>query len=289
MPSAGDLPGAPDPAAPTTPFTRPDAGQDAGQDGDGPSALDDLFGEEQFRDYGELPTGSAAATVALTQASPAWVDPLDEGNVAPPRAPEIGISRTQKIMLWVAGSLVGVLALVALFLVGTRIPDLLGTAPVAVASASPSPSPTPTEIPIGPVAAGDYHWDELLGSECLDPYTGPWADDFTVVECSTAHAAQLVTRGSFDLGDDEFAPYPGIEALQSQINLLCTAPTVIDYAAAGKFDDIQFEASFAATPQEWSEGQKDYFCFVSRSSGDPLTGTVAIPPVAPVPSPSPSA
>ena len=254
------------------------------------SALDDLFGDAQFREYDRLPAQpGTAATVALTQAGPTWIDPLDEGNVAPPRTPDGGISRTQKVMLWVGGSLVAVLGLVALFLVGTRIPDLLGPAPAVLASATPTPTPTPTETPIGPAPPGEYHWDELLGGECVEPYTGPWADDFTVVDCSVDHAAQLVARGAFDLGGDEFAPYPGVEALQAKINLLCTSPSVIDYAAAGKFSDIQFEASFAATPQEWSEGQHDYFCFVSRISGDPIVGTVAVPPVVPAPSPSPSA
>ena len=265
------------------------------------SALDDIFGETQFRDYDAPPDpadgGAAVTTVLGTSGVPgssgAWPgsDSLSDAAVqdgsealtvavARIRSRPAGMSRLQVVLLWVGGSLVAVLALVALFLIGTRVPDLLGPAPAVLTTPSPTPTPTPTptEKPVGPVAAGEHAWDELLGGECLEPYTGPWAENFTVVDCGSDHAAQLVVRGTFDGGDDPQALYPGPDTLQAQINLLCTAPNVIDYPAAGKYSDVQFAASYAATPQEWAGGQHDYFCFVSRSSGEPITGTLAIPP-----------
>jgi hypothetical protein len=118
-----------------------------------------------------------------------------------------------------------------------------------------------------------------------------WAETFTVVDCATPHQAQMVHRGTFPAtaaapSTATPAPsstpsgYPGVPALQAQINLLCTAPGVIDLAVAGGYTDIQFQGAYAADAKEWDAGQHDYFCFVSRSSGQPLTNSVAGTPAA---------
>ena len=188
------------------------------------------------------------------------------------------------------------LALIGLFFLGTKLPEMFGSAPapasdtradVATASVSPSPSPSATPSPspsappvtavaaVGPLAPGSYSWEELRGGECLAGYESPWAEEFTVVDCAVPHPAQMVHRGVF--GADDASDYPGIDALQAQINLLCSAPAVIDFAAAGAYNDIRFAGSFAATDQEWAAGHRDYFCFVTRGSGEPLTGSVALP------------
>jgi hypothetical protein len=124
----------------------------------------------------------------------------------------------------------------------------------------------------------------LRGGECVDPFASPFAENFTVVDCAAAHAAQLLRRGTFPApaatattatpspSADE---YPGLAALQAQIALLCGAPDVIDLAAASAYSDIQFQASYAATAAEWNGGQRDYFCFVNRSSAQPITGSLA--------------
>ncbi len=84
--------------------------------------------------------------------------------------------------------------------------------------------------------------------------------------CTEPHAAQLVRRGTF--ADD--TAYPGLEALASRMNLLCTDPTYIDYTLTAGITDLQFAASYAATSSEWADGHHDYFCFVNRTSGEPL-------------------
>lgn len=234
-------------------------------------ALDELFGSEKFTEFDEplipvVPRRSAAA----------------EGGAPPPRAP---LTKNQKVLLWIAGALVALLALVALFFVGTRIPDLLGPAPGAEPSPTPTPTPTPTETerPIGPVPPGDYRWDELWGGECLEPFENAWQDEFTVVDCTVPHGGQLVARLPFPLpeGATEQGAFPGEEALAAQIAILCSAPGVIDLAAAGAFTDIQIQGAFAVTEDEWDDGQQDYFCFVSRSSGEPLTRPLSVPPAPP--------
>jgi hypothetical protein len=202
----------------------------------------------------------------------------------------------KKLLLWGGGALLVVLALIGLFFLGTKLPELFGSAPSAASashdsnaagsvSPSPSPSATPSPTPsappvaavaaVGPLAPGTYSWEQLRGGECLAGYESPWAEEFTVVDCAAPHPAQLVHRGVF--GPDAARDYPGVDALQAQINLLCSAPTVIDFAAAGAYNDIRFAGSFAATDKEWSAGHRDYFCFVSRGSGEPLTGSVAVP------------
>ena len=241
-------------------------------DGEGveASALDSLFGETQFREYAD----------ELISAPPPRAS--SEGGAKPPKPPRGAIPRTQKILLGIAGGLLAALALVALFLVGTRLSDSLGPAPAI--TPTPTASPGPIVLPIGPVEPGDYAWDELLGGECLSPYESAWQDNYTVVDCAVPHPAQMIYRGLFD--DSAVTIYPGVEELQKRINLLCTAPTIIDYAKAGTANDIQVEASFAPDATDWAEGNRTYFCFVSRSGGEDFTVSIAIPQLVPTPTPS---
>lgn len=256
------------------------------------SAIDSLFGDDQFREHetelipglvprsGSEPQTVRAAAIAGNPADAA-VAPTDAG-AKPPRGP---ISRNQKILMWIAGGLVAILAIVALYFLGTRLSAALGPAPAVTASPSPTPTPTPTPTvaAVGPVVPGEYEWDQLLGGECIEPYQDPWQEDYMVVDCAAPHGGQLVFRGLFpDVVD---AVYPGVEELQKRINLLCTPPTIINYAAAGAFPDVQVAASYPATEEEWDAGARHYFCFVSRSSGEPLTASIAVPQVAPAPAP----
>ncbi len=233
------------------------------------SGLDSLFGEANFHDYEAEPAPSESPFVRA---------PQSDG----PQPPRDGVTRRQKVLLAIAGGLVAVLALVALFLLGTRLPAILasGEVPEPVITPSDTPTPTPTEAPVGPVAPGVWAWDALLGGECLDPYTDPWAEEFTVVDCADPHPAQLVYRGVFPPSAEGVTndPFPGTQALQGQLSLLCTAPGVVDLAAAGQYPDVQFQGSYPATQEQWDAGERSYYCFVSRSSGEPLTGSIAVPP-----------
>lgn len=247
------------------------------------SALDALFSDDAFREYESTlgPDPSNAPFLARSRSQE-----LVHVPGAPP--PPSGFGTPQKVLAGVGGGLLAIIALIALFLLGTRLPDLLGPAP---AVATPTPTPTPTRIaalPIGPVEPGTYDWDELFGGECLEPYdvtTGAWAEEYTVVDCAVPHAAQMVYRAWFppepvDPEDPEAEPawaeYPGPEALAAQISLLCSAPGVVDLAAASAYSDAQMQGSYPMTEEQW-EVDPSYYCFVSRSSGEPLTTSVAIP------------
>lgn len=249
------------------------------------SALDALFGESQFKEY--------EAGIADPNQNPFARREVDEplpgdsggpGGRKPGPAP--AVSRLQRILLIVLGSMLAVLALVGLFFLGIRLPSILGPAPAVTApSASPSPSAS-APIALGPVAPGTYHYDELLGRECLDPYQSPWQDEYTVVDCANPHPAQLVHRGEVPEDETALGVYPGEEVLQEQVLQLCKA-TGIYSKDASKIKDGVIAASYP-TAEQWGEGSRTFFCFVTRSSGDPLTGDITLPPKEPKPTPSPT-
>ncbi|HXR44115.1 MAG TPA: hypothetical protein VN759_04865 [Pseudolysinimonas sp.] len=230
------------------------------------SAVDALFGADRFQDYEADPPPAAPPVV-------------------PAPAEHRSMSRAQRTALAVAGGVLALAVLVALFFIGTRLPHVLArSTPSPTPSVTPTPTPAPTVLPAGPVAAGVHRWDQLLGGECLDPFTSPWAQTFTVVDCAAPHPAQLVFRGRF--ADPATPGYPGATALQQQMSVLCSAPGVIDLAAAAPYTDAQLQAGYPATAAQWDAGDHWYYCFVNRSSGQPLTASIAGPRPAPSATPA---
>ncbi|GAB3399612.1 hypothetical protein GCM10027515_06250 [Schumannella luteola] len=179
------------------------------------------------------------------------------------------MSRTQRSLLAVAVAVVSVLALLSLFLLGSRLP-VAGADPDSGGSAQSDgggAKSAPSAVPSGPVKAGAHPWSALAGGECLADFSDPWAETFTVVSCARDHDAQLVLRAPVP---DATKRYPGVEALQGRLTELCAASGVVDLAAAGQYTDLQLSAAFPATSAQWSSGPRDYFCFVTRSSGKPI-------------------
>ena len=105
------------------------------------------------------------------------------------------------------------------------------------------------------------------------------------MQCSQPHSAQLVLKGTFP--DTVDAEYPGVDALQKLAASLCTAPTVIDYAATADAHDIQILASFAADDQDWLDGNRTFYCFANRTGGAQFSTSIAVPQVAPTATPAP--
>lgn len=215
---------------------------------------------------------------------PVVIAPLQESAPAPagpPRPTRDGSGgRPPRALLWGAVALVAVLLIGGLFFLGSRLPALLaGPAPAPTASETPTPSatptPTPTTAPAGPAAVGEQKWTALTGGECLDPYSTPWAETFTVVDCAAPHAAQMVF--SAPVSTDAAAPYPGEDVILKQISLWCSAPGVLDAAAAGAYSDLQVQGTYPVSEEQWDAGERNYFCFVNRSGTEPLTGSVAAP------------
>ncbi len=272
---------------PTAAGPAPDA-SGLGGDDEQVSAIDALFGENQFREYTEGldPSQNPFVRQAEAAANGGGV-PGDPTAPAGPTGPAPGVSRLQRVLLIVLGSALAGLALVALFFLGTRLPDLLGPSPtVAGPSGTPSPSGSPS-IPLGPVPPGEYTWDELLGGECLDPFEGAWEETYTVVDCADPHPAQMVHRGLIPEPAQGVDLYPGEDALQTQALAFCRGPGIFDPAIAGALTDAVVAASYP-TEEVWADGGRDYFCFVTRSSGEPISGSLVLPQVAPTPAPEPA-
>ncbi|GAA1702890.1 hypothetical protein GCM10009792_23850 [Microcella alkalica] len=189
--------------------------------------------------------------------------------------------RRPGILVIVAGALAAVLVLIGLFVLGTRIsewtaePSAEPTPEPTLVTPSPAPTPTPTPIarPTAPASPGVHEWTALFGGECFSEYLDPWQLEFTVVDCAEPHPAQLTFRGP--LSTDPAAEYPGEEAIASQVPVICGAPTGLDLATAGAYADLQVQAAYPVSAEAWEAGERDYFCFVTRSSGEPLTGSVA--------------
>ena len=183
----------------------------------------------------------------------------------------------QAALIWTAVGLLALIVLVGLFFLGQRLVDskVPIAAPTPAPSATPTPTPTPTPEITAMQAAGVNAWDTLFGGECFEPYVSPWENDFTVVDCAASHTAQLVYRGSF--GGDATTVFPGEAALAAQINLLCTAPGILDLSAAGAFPNLQMQGSYPITAEQWTEGPRNYYCFASRASAEPLTATITGP------------
>jgi hypothetical protein len=243
------------------------------------SAIDALFGESQFREYTGIADPNENPFVRRAEEE---VDSSVPG--ARPPGPPPSVSRLQRILLTVLGSMLGVIALIALFFLGLRLPEFLGPAPAVTApSASPTPSSSPA-IALGPVAPGTYHWDQLLGGECLDPFESPWQDEYTVVDCANPHPAQMVRTAPFPVPADGVDTYPGEDLLQTQALTLCRAAGIFSPLSA-VLKDGQVSASYPVSADDWNAGQRNYYCFVTRSSGEPITGDLTLPRVAPTPAP----
>ncbi len=179
-------------------------------------------------------------------------------SAKPAKGKRFAAFRKNKGAFWSVVSIGGALLVALLFFVGTQIPSWMS--PDTGKKMEPAPSPTAM------AEFGVQQWDTLFGGECLTNYTDAWDDYFTVAPCKLDHEAQLVFRGDFTEVD-----YPGEEELASKVTALCMRPGILDTANAASYNDLVLQGSFPANAEQW-EASRAYYCFVSRSSGDPIAG-----------------
>nr|WP_244638012.1 septum formation family protein [Frigoribacterium sp. CFBP 13707] len=246
---------------------------------------------------GELPglsfgAGAGAGAESPARASSAWVPPTAAGahderrgrrEPAGRLAAVVGSPRGRLVLFVVGAAVVVVLALVALFFLGRSLfsGDSASADPAATSEPASAPTtvtadPAPVEEPAvatGPLPAGSHPWSDLQGGECFSSFEDAWQQDYDVVDCAAPHVAQLASQGA--LPGDAGAPWPGSETLQNQMSVLCTSPEALDLTAAGAYRDVQFVASWPVTAADWDAGDRTYSCFVTRSSGEPFTTSLA--------------
>ena len=140
----------------------------------------------------------------------------------------------------------------------------------AAASSSPEAAAPTIAFATSPAGPGEHSWRELAGGECLSPYTDAWADTYTVVDCAAPHQAQLTARGAI-----ESETFPGADVLRTEVAAKCQDASTLDTAAASAYSDIQVQGSYPADQTSWDQGDRSWSCYVSRSSGAELTGSLA--------------
>lgn len=135
-------------------------------------------------------------------------------------------------------------------------------------------TPTLPTIAVSPRPAGVWSWDELNGGECIEPYTGPTQDSFTVVDCDTPHSAQLVRVG--DLRKDASMPiYPGDQAIGPVAMGACYTSGIIKASAYATYPTLSTDAHYPTSQTQWNKGDTFYYCFAHTNPVAPITGSVA--------------
>jgi hypothetical protein len=224
------------------------------------SAIDSLFSDHQFQPYEEV------GVLKTVQSIPAAA----VGDS--PRAPRAPLSTSQKVLMAVAGGLIGILILIGMFFLGQQLGTAQAEAPSATSAGSTN-VPTPDGAG-GPAAPGIQQWSALQGGECIQPFSSVWTATFTVVECTSDHDAEMVFKGK--LPDSAEAPYPTTPQFQTELTGLCSAPTAINYAVAKAVTDLQVSFSYPPSDSKWLSGDRTYYCFVDRQSGGSLPGDLSV-------------
>ena len=197
------------------------------------------------------PTGGARAK--RTETTPRESTPEDQAKFR------------QRLAMTVGGILVAIVAIAAWVVGGI------------VATPAAAPEPTETAAPALPTATqapGEYPFDQLFGGECLDPFVDAWAKTYTVVDCATPHAAQLVYAGDLAI-DGTYPSYPGDSRIGKAALAGCSRENVLNLSAAKKITDLQISTAYPASSVAWDAGDTRYYCFASRSSGTPLETSIA--------------
>ncbi len=271
------------------------------------SAIKDLFGTaavDQLGTTGYDPheTGTAMMPAVRSSATDGASSARSAGVPTPPPSQQGIINQqfaklqgegTRGKQLLIGGAIVLIVVLLVLvflfarWIMGNTVADHLTppTKSPTAAAQSASPSTTPSapaaasdpavaapglQFATTPAAPGEHAWTDLAGGECLSPFTNAWAQTFTVVDCGAPHAAQLTARLPVQAD-----AYPGADALAGQAAEQCQTSSALDTAAAAAVGDVQVQGSYAPDESTWQQGDTFISCFVTRSSGQELTGSLA--------------
>lgn len=113
-------------------------------------------------------------------------------------------------------------------------------------------------------APGTWLWSELRGGECLKNFTTPFAEDFLVVSCESAHHAELLsaTLISQEITD----PYPGNSSVMAVARQLCDLSQQINIDKVAMFRDLRIAYSYPASLSQWERGERAVYCFLYSES-----------------------
>ncbi|MFE4948772.1 septum formation family protein [Leifsonia sp. NPDC056665] len=196
-----------------------------------------------------------------------------------PASPD-GLSRRGWIVLVAATAAAAIVLLsVAAFAGGSPA----GHARADQTAASPSshpldPAPTPLGLPPRPThtppvaTVPEQPVGSIATGACLQVFPSPWANAYPVIDCASPHIAQVISQGT--LPQSASAPFPGAQALNTQVGDLCTAPGILDWNWVAVWnEDVQVELRYPNSAAQWASGDRAYECFVDTYSRHELTGT----------------
>ncbi len=248
------------PVAPEAPSAMTPA-QPLSEETSGIDRLDALFASTD--------TSAATVPIASVPTAPTAEAPRRSGRGAPkaPRetSPDDQARFRQRLLLIVGGIVVAIVAIGAW--VAGSVVSTPHAAPVPTATATPE-APTATQPP------GKYAFTELFGGECVDPFDNAWAATFTVVDCATPHAAQLVYAGDL-AADGAYLSYPGDDRVGKAALSACNRRGVLNLNLAKAYTDLQLSAAYPVNSEAWDGGDTRYYCFATLASASPIEGDLA--------------
>lgn len=189
---------------------------------------------------------------------------------APPRRrlTETAAGQSVFVALWILGTLVvlGLAGVAFWWGMQQALPD---DDAVALEEVVDEPVVVLPNLAEGPRTPGLWPWSDLRGGECLDEYAGPYAEEYQVVGCQGPHDAQVLIAKL--LSRELEAPYPGEGELAERAQEVCDVLPVLDKERAAEYSDLVLEWSYPVNARQWDEGKRVVYCFLSRSSGEPIT------------------
>ena len=135
-------------------------------------------------------------------------------------------------------------------------------------------------ISVSPRTSGTWSLEELNGGECIEPYPNLNEDEYEVVECDTAHSAQLVRVG--DVRTDAGIPiYPGDIAIGPVAMGECLGSGIISSTAKATYPLLTtapmatVDFFYPTSQTQWNKGDTFYYCIAHSFSAGPVTESVA--------------
>lgn len=127
--------------------------------------------------------------------------------------------------------------------------------PAAAAAPASAPASRGT-LPLEGVTPMDFQL-----RDCFKDFD-PDAQQSTVVDCATAHSAQLVAVEKYAAGDS----YPGREALKQKARDVCRAAPLTDKTG----DALSYKLAYPSS-SSWNKGDRRVDCYVVTDAGNVLT------------------
>jgi len=237
----------------------------AGQPQSPPSGPE--WGQPPVMPYGSAPQPPFGAPYT----GPSEQDPQ---NIYPGYAPQpfsrtTAANRDRKRLLVLGGAALGgvVVILLIVWLVnlvaGGMTPQATPDGTAATSQSSPAPSSSDSNGATAPSDAQTISALDAKQGQCFWGYPNDSNSQLVVVDCSTAHSAQLVNVFYYQSGD----AFPGTEKFKTKGRELCRTATL-----SPDVDSVDLRQRYAYPSQKsWDAGDRRVDCIIFTEAGNTLT------------------